>query len=133
MALKIGRPSSRAMLYILLLVLISFAVVYLLINREKTEIYTPAQILSNKQNFIGKTVVVEGVYYSHMAGTNNVVSNPKTQTTPVPPFVPLNLESIENYTALLIDGNKYRFTGKIEWLSETSGSIVLVVSEIKSV
>jgi len=132
MSAKHRKLDFRTMLYILLVVLIAVAMIYIFLGpkNESKKVYTPKEILTNKNLYVNKEIIVEGIYRSR----DNAVGMPTTDPNPYDPYmIPLDGSNIENFTAQVSDGNKYQFTGTLKWTSTLHTDVVLVVEKFKLV
>lgn len=131
MSAKFGKLDSRTMLYILITLIIAIAIVYMVLNSgESKKVYTPKEILTNKNLFVNKEVTVDGIYRS----TYNAVGMPTTDPNPVDPYLlSLDGSNIENFTSQVSDGTRYQFTGVLEWTSPLHVDVILVVEKFKIV
>jgi hypothetical protein len=129
MSAKRRRLDFRTTLYIAIILLIIFGVAYFILTPESgPEIYTTEQILTNKQRYIGKTITVEGTYYSD----GDVVAKATGVSNPFEQPYPIQLDR-SNVNTTVRNEYKYRFTGVLQWLSEEDQSVILIVSEITPV
>ncbi|RLF32807.1 MAG: hypothetical protein DRM98_03270 [Thermoplasmata archaeon] len=122
----------RTTLYILVGVVIAVSIIYVILNPvdESQKVYTSKEILTNKNLFVNKKITVEGIYHSR----DNAVGMTTTDPNPYDPYmIPLDGSKIENFTAQVSDGTKYRFTGTLEWASPLHTDVILVVDKFKIV
>ena len=131
MSAKRSKLDFRTMLYILIGVIIAVAIIYMVLNQgESKRVYTPKEILTNKNLFVDKEVTVEGIYRS----TYNAVGMPTTDPNPVDPYlITLDGSNIENFTTQVSDGTRYQFTGTLKWTSPLHTDVILVVDRFKLV
>jgi len=135
MSAKSRKFDFRTMLYIIIILLILVAAAYLILgdNEESATVYSPIEVLTNKNNFVNKNIIVEGIYYSD----GDYVGEPTSDDNPNPTFLlRLDITNVNNFTTLVQDGNKYKFSGTLNWATDTpvpNTDVILLVSEIDAV
>lgn len=135
MSAMFGKIGFRTVLYILAIILIIAAVaIFVLSPKEESEkILSPQLVLTNKNLYVNKNIIVEGIYYS----SDITVGEPTTDANPIPSYkLNLDLTDITNYTTIVNDGDKYRFSGKLEWVTGSqipNTDVVLIVEKIEEV
>lgn len=84
----------------------------------------------NSENYINKSIVVQGVYYSD----GDIVASPTTDpNNPCANGLNLDLSKIDNITTDVQDGIKYNFYGKLEWVTNTPISNTVVILRVTKV
>lgn len=137
MSAKSKKFDFRTMLYIIIIALILIAAVYVILggDGESTTVYSPVEVLTNKNIFVNKNIVVEGNYYVSPDGP--AVTNPTTDPNPVnTQWLNLDFQEGINVTTAVTEGNKYRFTGLLKWDPNAlipNTDVVLEVSEIEEI
>jgi hypothetical protein len=117
----------RTTLYIIIVVLIVVGAYFLITSGGGDKVFTPDQILKVKAQYIGQTITVEGTYYTS--------SNSVAKSTSIGDLEPtgLSLDLTKVNDTPVVDQNKYRFTGTLEWASEGDQSVILRVTQIRAV
>ena len=112
MVIKRRRFDTRTVLIVLFVILIIVAVYFLITNLPvKEEYLTPEMVANNIQQYINKSIVVEG-YYEPDIEEGSIVSKPIDQMSGPPrswlriDVSNLGIESLPLYT-----DKKYHFTG----------------------
>ena len=123
------KPDFRTILYILIIILVVIAVVYFVLSpkEESEKVLSPNQVLTNKNFYVNKNIVVEGIYYSEYDSVGLPITDVELEPTNL-----LNLDLETHNISDVFDENKYRFTGKLEWVN-TNIDVILIVSDIEQV
>jgi cytochrome c-type biogenesis protein CcmE len=124
-AKKTRRWNTRTILIVLLIVLIAVAVSLYILNLEEPPKYYEPEVLRDKpENFIGKTVTVEGYYHDEGFVTSQPALEEGSQALDV---------DYSDVNITLLDGREYRFTGKLEWVEETPypKDVIFIAEKIK--
>jgi len=123
------KPDFRTILYILIVVLVIVAIVYLIFSpsEESEKTYSPEQVLTNKNFYVNKDIIVEGIYHSEYDSVGSPTGEYELEPTNL-----LSLDLQTNNITDVFDGNKYRFHGKLEWVN-ININVILVVDEIDEV
>jgi len=123
------KPDFRTILYILIIVIVVVAVAYLILGpkEESEKAFSPHQVLTNKNFYVNKDIIVEGIYYSEYDSVGSPTGEHELEPTNL-----LSLDLQTNSITDVFDGNKYRFHGKLEWIN-VNIDVILVVDEIDEV
>jgi uncharacterized membrane protein len=131
--------NPRQRLWFVIIALLAVVIIvgsyFLLVNSgdESVEILSPDEVMGNSDEYVGKTIAVDG-YYSPEAEGRGVITSSIIQ----------DLSSLTNYKRLPVDHSrvnlslkdevKYRFTGVlIEEETDFGSSVVLVAEKISQV
>ena len=132
MAAKKSRLETRTVIYILLVVLIVLGVGYLILTFDVAEKPDSVQkIINNPQNYIGKKISVEGIYYTESESEVFLIDVYPTIADETPDvYLELNLEKINNSVIEnLSEEQHYTATGTL--VETTQYGVELKVDEIK--
>jgi len=126
------KPRTAA--YIIITILIIIGVAYFILNGsdESENVLSVREVNLNKQNYIGKDITVEGIFYSEgedfLISTFTTVSNPNPNDQ-----LALNLENIDNDTRNnLTENQKYLVTGILTEIGEFGTIVELVATNVES-
>jgi len=105
-------------------------------NTDSIEILTPDQVLDNYEQYLGKTIAVEG-YYEASVGQNNsgtitsIIVGSGQSSTGIIKRLTVDHSSISNFT--LADETKYRFIGELQTETLPAEAVILIATEIQTV
>lgn len=128
---------NRNLWNIILIVLAAIIIVaaYILTSNpaDEPKILSPEDVINNYEEYLGKSIVVEGYYYhkSGPAGEGNIVSSiiqEGQSSTNNYQRIPVNHSTI-NTTGLLIDKIKYKFTGLLKSDESNPGNAFILIAE----
>jgi hypothetical protein len=130
------KNANRNLWNIILVVLAAIIIVaaYILASNttDEPKILSPEDVMNNYEEYLGKSIVVEGYYY-HEGGptgrgsiTSSIIQEGQSSTNYQ--RLPVNHSTI-NTTGLLIDKVKYRFTGLLESDESTPGDAFILIAE----
>ena len=130
------KKANRNLWNIILVVLVAIIIVaaYILASNtaDDPKILSPEDVMNNYEEYLGKSIVVEGYYYheSGPAGKGSILSSiiQEGQSSTNYQRLPVNHSTI-NTTGLLIDKVKYRFTGLLESDESTPGDAFILIAE----
>jgi hypothetical protein len=130
------KNANRNLWNIILVVLAAIIIVaaYILASNtaDDPKILSPEDVMNNYEEYLGKSIVVEGYYYheSGPAGKGSILSSiiQEGQSSTNYQRLPVNHSTI-NTTGLLIDKVKYRFTGLLESDESTPGDAFILIAE----
>jgi len=130
------KNANRNLWNIILVVLAAIIIVaaYILASNttDEPKILSPEDVMNNYEEYLGKSIVVEGYYYheSGPAGKGSILSSiiQEGQSSTNYQRLPVNHSTI-NTTGLLIDKVKYRFTGLLESDESTPGDAFILIAE----
>jgi hypothetical protein len=134
MSAKGRKWDTRTILYVLIVLLIVAAVIYVVtLPPDNSEPVLSVQTVNaNTDFYLNKTITVEGIYY--VEGSDEYLTSPNAN--PANPFptqlLRLNTENLDNTTTLIVE-SKYHITGKLETVTVTGGiisGIELVVTSV---
>jgi hypothetical protein len=128
------KPDFRTILYIVIVVLVIIAVIYVVLGpkEESEKVLSPNQVLTNKNLYVNKNIIVEGIYYSQYGS----VGVPITDVDLEPTRYLLTLDLETNNITDAVDANKFRFYGKLEWATDSqipNTDVILIVDKIEKV
>jgi len=99
---------------------------------DEPKILSPENVMNNYEEYLGKSIVVEGYYYheSGPAGKGSIVSSiiQEGQSSTNYQRLPVNHSTI-NTTGLLIDNVKYKFTGLLQSDESIPGDAFILIAE----
>lgn len=130
------KNANRNLWNIILVVLTAIIIVaaYILASNpaDEPKILFPEDVMSNYEEYLGKSIVVEGYYYheSGPAGKGSIISSiiQEGQSSTNYQRLPVNHSTI-NTTGLLIDKVKYRFTGLLQSDESIPGDAFILIAE----
>lgn len=105
-------------------------------NTDSIEILTPDQVLDNHEQYLGKTIAVEGYYEASVgqidSGTiTSIIVGSGQSSTGIIKRLTVDHSSISNFT--LADETKYRFIGELQTESLPGEAVILVATQIQEV
>ena len=117
MVIKRRRFDTRTVLIVLFVILIIVAVYFLITNLPvKEEYLTPEMVANNIQQYINKSIVVEG-YYEPDIEEGSIVSKPIDQMSGPPrSWLRIDVSNLGNESLPLYTDKKYHFTGIVSQL-----------------
>jgi hypothetical protein len=130
------KNANRNLWNIILMALAAIILVaaYILASNTADEpnILSPEDVMNNYEEYLGKSIVVEGYYYheSGPAGKGSIVSSiiQEGQSSTNYQRLPVNHSTI-NTTGLLIDNVKYKFTGLLQSDESIPGDAFILIAE----
>ena len=131
------KKANRNLWNIILVVLAAIIIVaaYILASNtaDEPKILSPEDVMNNYEEYLGKSIVVEGYYYhkSGSAGKGSIVSSiiqEGQSSTNNYQRLPVNHSTI-NTTGLLIDKVKYKFTGLLQSDESIPGDAFILIAE----
>ena len=130
------KNTNRNLWNIILVVLAAIIIVatYILASNttDEPKILSPEDVMDNYEEYLGKSIVVEGYYYheSGPAGKGSIISSiiQEGQSSTNYQRLPVNHSTI-NTTGLLIDKVKYKFTGLLQSDESTPGDAFILIAE----
>jgi len=130
------KNTNRNLWNIILVVLAAIIIVatYILASNttDEPKILSPEDVMDNYEEYLGKSIVVEGYYYheSGPAGRGSVISSiiQEGQSSTNYQRLPVNHSTI-NTTGLLIDKVKYKFTGFLKSDESIPGNVFVLRAE----
>ena len=130
------KNTNRNLWNIILVVLAAIIIVatYILASNttDEPKILSPEDVMNNYEEYLGKSIVVEGYYYyeSGPAGRGSVISSiiQEGQSSTNYQRLPVNHSTI-NTTGLLIDKVKYKFTGLLQSDESIPGDAFILIAE----
>jgi hypothetical protein len=133
MSAKGRKWDTRTILYVLIVILIVAAVIYVVtLPPDNSEPVLSVQtVLANTDFYLNKNMTIEGTYY--VQGNDEYLAPPTNDASPTPKLndlLPLNTENLDN-TTILIQQSKYHVTGKLVKVTVT-GVIELVVTSVRA-
>ena len=116
-------------LLIILIVIVIIGGAYLIITNlpPEDDFLTPETILANKETYLDKTITVRGFYYTESEEISFVVST--LSTIEGRAELRIDYSNIENATEILIEDEKYDFTGVLNKQDTPTGFDVILVLE----
>ena len=137
MSLKDTKRNMWNIIIVILAVAIITAAYILVSNHgDEIKILSIADVMDNYNEYLGKTVVVEGYYY-HEGGpddegviTSSIIEEGQSLTNYQ--RLPVNHAAI-NTSGLLIDKIKYRFTGLLKSNELIPDAFILIAEKIEPV
>jgi cytochrome c-type biogenesis protein CcmE len=122
---------TRTLLIILIVIVIIGGAYLIITNLPPEEDYlTPETILANKETYLDKTINVRGYYQTEEFSI--VVST--LSTTEGRAELRIDYSNVENATDILIEDEKYDFTGILNRQDTPTGfDVILVLNEISKV
>jgi ABC-type antimicrobial peptide transport system permease subunit len=134
MSAKAKKLDFRTVLYILIIVIIIAAIVYLLTLPPGKKVYSPEEVLLNKEDILGTTITVEGTYYISPDGPSFVSSTTATNPTN---WLLVDDSGVDDTSPDLTENIKYQVTGVLERIEgDTSlllNDVILVISHVDPV
>ncbi|MCK5030841.1 MAG: hypothetical protein KAR64_05200 [Thermoplasmatales archaeon] len=130
------KNANRNLWNIILVVLAAIIIVaaYILASNpaDEPKILSPEDIMNNYEEYLSKSIVVEGYYYyeSGPAGEGSIISSiiQEGQSSTNYQRLPVNHSTI-NTTGLLIDKVKYKFTGLLKSDESIPGDAFILIAE----
>jgi len=130
------KKANRNLWNIILVVLAAIIIVaaYILASNTEDEpkILSPEDVINNYDEYLGKSIVVEGYYYheSGSAGKGSIISSiiQEGQSSTNYQRLLVNHSTI-NTTGLLIDKVKYKFTGLLKSDESIPGDAFILIAE----
>ena len=130
------KNANRNLWNIILVVLAAIIIVatYILASdtTDEPKILSPEDVMNNYEEYLGKSIVVEGYYYheSVPAGKGSIISSiiQEGQSSINYQRLPVNHSTI-NITGLLIDKVKYKFTGLLKSEGSIPGNTFILIAE----
>ena len=130
------KNTNRNLWNIVLVVLAAIIIVaaYILASNtaDEPKILSPEDVMNNYEEYLGKSIVVEGYYYheSGPAGRGSVISSiiQEGQSSTNYQRLLVNHSTI-NTTGLLIDKVKYKFTGLLKSDESIPGDAFILIAE----
>ena len=133
MSAKARKLDPRTVLYVLIIVLIIAAVVYIVTRPPGETFYSPEEVLLNKDNLIDGTITVEGTYYISPDGPSLVSSTTGTPTN----WLLVDDSELDATAPDLTVNIKYRLKGVLKQVEGDTSSllndVILVISHIDPV
>ena len=133
----VQKKLNRNLWNIILVVLAAIIIValYILTSNPSDEpkILSPEDVMNNYEEYLGKSIVVEGYYYhgSGPAGEGDIVSSiiqEGQSSTNNYQRLPVNHSTV-NTTGLLVDQTKYKFTGLLKSDESIPGNAFILIAE----
>jgi hypothetical protein len=117
MVVKRRRFETRTVLIVLSIILIIIAVYILITNLPVNEEYlTPEVVANNIQQYLNKSIIVEG-YYEPDIEEGSIVSKPIDQMSgPPTSWLRIDVSNLDNASLPLFTDVKYHFTGTVKQL-----------------
>jgi hypothetical protein len=130
------KNANRNLWNIILVALAAIIIVAVYIIASNTtdepKILSPQEVMNNYEEYLGKSIVVEGYYYheSGPAGRGSIISSiiQEGQSSTNYQRLPVNHSTI-NTTGLLIDKVKYKFTGLLKSDESIPGNVFILIAE----
>ena len=130
------KNTNRNLWNIILVVLAAIIIVaaYILASNtaDEPKILSPEDVMNNYEEYLGKSIVVEGYYYheSGPAGKGSIISSiiQEGQSSINYQRLPVNHSTI-NTTGLLIDKVKYKFIGFLKSDESIPGDAFILIAE----
>ena len=130
------KNANRNLWNIILVALAAIIIVAVYIIASNTtdepKILSPQEVMNNYEEYLGKSIVVEGYYYheSGPAGEGSIISSiiQEGQSSTNYQRLPVNHSTI-NTTGLLIDKVKYKFIGLLNSDESIPGDAFILIAE----
>lgn len=129
---KANRNLWNIIMVILAAIIIVAAYILASNTEDEPEILSPENVINNYEEYLGKTIVVEGYYYpeSGPVGRGSILSSiiQEGQSSINYQRLPVN-HSIINTTGLLFDKVKYKFIGLLKSDESIPGDAFILIAE----
>jgi len=133
MSAKAKKLDFKTVLYILIIVLIIAAIVYVITRPPGETFYSPEEVLLNKDDLVDDTITVEGEYFISPDGPSLVSSTTGTPTN----WLLVDDSELDATAPDLTEDVKYRLTGVLKQVEGDTSSllndVILVISHIDPV